>query len=205
MYPAPKHDKIIEPFAGSAAYSLCGNNWEKEVELYDTYPVVIGVWNYLKKASAKDIESLPAIGPGDSLIDHTYLSDEERHLIGFCINPGSSVPKLKATGFTRWQTAKKYILTNLHKIKHWKINHADYSTAPDVKATWFIDPPYQKSGKYYVKTKLDYEILSQWVGSRKGQLIVCENEGADWLNFEPLTTTKNTGYKRSREVLWKSE
>jgi site-specific DNA-adenine methylase len=28
-YPDPKYDTIIEPFAGSAQYSLYGDNWKK--------------------------------------------------------------------------------------------------------------------------------------------------------------------------------
>ena len=43
-YPPPKYGKIIEPFAGSARYSL--RFWQKDVLLVDKYPVIIEVWNY---------------------------------------------------------------------------------------------------------------------------------------------------------------
>ena len=34
-YPSPNFDTIIEPFAGSAAYSLNGYNWKKNVILVE--------------------------------------------------------------------------------------------------------------------------------------------------------------------------
>ena len=34
-YPSPNYDTIIEPFAGSAAYSLFGDNWQKNVILIE--------------------------------------------------------------------------------------------------------------------------------------------------------------------------
>jgi len=53
---------------------------------------------------------------------------------------------------------------------------------------------------------VDYERLASWCRTRKGQTIVCENEGATWLPFEPFLVTKanesKTGGKRSREAIW---
>ena len=50
-YPPPKYGKIIEPFAGSARYSL--KYWQNDVLLVDKYPVIVEVWNYLKNARLK--------------------------------------------------------------------------------------------------------------------------------------------------------
>ena len=61
-----------------------------------------------------------------------------------------------------------------------------YEDIQNQPATWFIDPPYQKMGFYYKHKDIDYNHLSEWCLSRDGQIIVCENEGADWLPFEPL-------------------
>ena len=45
LYPPPKFDKIIEPFAGSARYAL---KWfERDILLIDKYDVIIDLWNYL--------------------------------------------------------------------------------------------------------------------------------------------------------------
>ena len=73
------------------------------------------------------------------------------------------------------------------------------------EATWFIDPPYQVAGRHYRfgSEQLDYARLAKWCRSRPGQVIVCENEGADWLPFRPLAAVKTTRAKRrSKEVIW---
>lgn len=57
LYGAPRHDTVIEPFAGSAAYSLY---WEpKNVILFDKSPIIVSIWNYLITASEKQIMDLP--------------------------------------------------------------------------------------------------------------------------------------------------
>ena len=54
--------------------------------------------------------------------------------------------------------------------------------------------------------RADYEALADWCRSRRGQVIVCENVGADWLPFEPFITIKanesKSGGKVSREAIW---
>jgi hypothetical protein len=100
---------------------------------------------------------------------------------------------------------KETIAQQLPKIRHWRVRHCSYSDAPLVNATWFIDPPYQRAGKYYRfnSTGIDYKALSRWCRSRPGQVIVCENRGADWLPFEKLSDVKTTRANyRSREVVW---
>jgi hypothetical protein len=55
---------------------------------------------------------------------------------------------------------------------------------PDIEATWFVDPPYNnRAGSYYIENSIDYVALGTWCHERRGQAIVCENEGADWLPF----------------------
>ena len=50
---------------------------------------------------------------------------------------------------------------------------------------------------------IDYSALADWCHSRKGQVIVCENEGADWLPFERLCEQVGANRaKRSMEVIW---
>jgi len=55
VYPPPKFDKVIEPFAGSARYAL--KYWQKEVLLVDKYDVITDIWTYLINATEKDIEA----------------------------------------------------------------------------------------------------------------------------------------------------
>ncbi len=47
LYPPPKFDKIIEPFAGSARYSL--KYWQKDVTLIDKYEVIVRTWKWLQQ------------------------------------------------------------------------------------------------------------------------------------------------------------
>jgi site-specific DNA-adenine methylase len=58
-YPAPSHGTIVEPFAGSAGYALFHS--DRRVLLVDSDPVVAGLWQYLIRASAAEIRSLPAV------------------------------------------------------------------------------------------------------------------------------------------------
>jgi site-specific DNA-adenine methylase len=48
-YPPPKFDKLIEPFAGSARYSL--KWWNKQVTICDLNEDVIDVWKWLQSCS----------------------------------------------------------------------------------------------------------------------------------------------------------
>ena len=128
-YPTPKYDTIVEPFAGSAGYSLYGDNWKKNVLLYDSNPKIAGVWKYLIGATERDIMSLPDLKTGDRVTDFD-LSEAERWLIGFSINRGSSIPKVTASKRSDGLTYKGYICENLHKIKHWKIFGTSYTMSP---------------------------------------------------------------------------
>lgn len=58
-YPEPMYDTIIEPFAGSARYSLHGDNWKRNVILVDKYDVICSIWSFLIKAKEEDVLSLP--------------------------------------------------------------------------------------------------------------------------------------------------
>jgi hypothetical protein len=100
------------------------------------------------------------------------------------------------------------IASQLEYIRHWIAIEGQYSDCPDLDATWFVDPPYRRAGKYYVRPSgsIDFAHLAQWCKSRKGQVIVCENEGADWLPFVPFRAIKATSGARrsglSKEVIW---
>ena len=204
-YPAPKHDTIIESFAGAAGYSLYGDNWKKNVILYDAFPKIFKVWEYIIAATEQDIMALPDLAPGDKTTNYPSLTEAERWLIGFSINRGSSMPKITASQRSDGLTYKRYICENLHKVKHWKVFGTGYDTCPNQVATWFIDPPYQKAGKYYFgHAKMDYAALGKWTRERRGQVIVCENEGANWLPFRPMTEFRGST-KTQVEMLYVQE
>jgi len=203
LYDAPKFDTLIEPFAGSAGYALSGDNWQRDVFLYDCNPKVVTVWRYLLAASPKDIRSLPNIRYGQRLTNFD-LSDGERFLIGYHVNPASARPKIQATKRTCWNERKFWIAENLHKIKHWQVFQQSYEDVPNQKATWFVDPPYQFAGKWYNGFQnMDFKKLAAWCRSRQGQTIVCENKGANWLPFRFLTRHQGM-VQTNTEVVWTS-
>lgn len=198
-YPKPTSDLIIEPFAGSATYAL--EYWEHDVVIVEMYEKIIRIWEYLKQASPQDVLSLPDVSPRENVSEkYKLLCEGERYLIGFCINRGSRFPKFTAGMMCNWNEDKKRIAKDLHKIKHWNVVYGDYHCVGNPKATWFIDPPYQ-SQKLYKHNDINYEELSNWCKFRKGQVIVCENQNANWLDFSPLTEFSGQ-YRRTQEVIW---
>ena len=92
-------------------------------------------------------------------------------------------------------------------MKHWRLIEGDYSSAPCIEATWFIDPPYQNgagSGYRFGTRHIDYGMLAGWVLERTGQVICCEGAGADWLPFHLLCHTIGVAGKVNKEVVYVS-
>ena len=194
-YPIPKFDLIIEPFAGSAWYSVLHR--DKNVLLNEKYSVVYKIWKWLiNEASPEDILKYTDFFAGQN-ISQIDMPKPQRNLIGFCINRGSVTPKnivqkwccnnkLKPNWANSVSSSLKRIAKTLPEIKHWKIQFGNYRKLPNIEATWFIDPPYQFGGEHYKVNDVNYTELANWCKTRRGQVIVCENEKADWLNFQPL-------------------
>lgn len=203
-YPKPTKGYIIEPFAGTARYSLM--HWENEVTLIDKYERLVEIWLYLQSASIKDIEQLPVLKKGENLNDFKMLSKQEKDLLGFMIQAGVNAPRLTCTeaGVRNQKTAKKNILRDLHKIKHWQIRTGNYWEINNSDATWFIDPPYQHGGQYYrcSNKDIDYKELANWCKGRRGELIVCENTKADWLPFNPLKKIQGMAQTNTTESVY---
>ena len=208
-YPPPQHDLIVEPFAGAAGYAT--HYGERDVLLIEKDPRVAAVWKYLIGATPGDILGLPILYEGDSVKDFD-LSEVERLFLGFWLNLASATTALSPTGWalgenTGWCVkTRSRVARQVMRIKHWKIREASYESACGVEATWFIDPPYQQQGKYYMQGSdtIDYQHLAAWCKARRGQVIVCENDGADWLPFQPLFKLKGQKY-RTIESVWMSE
>ena len=72
---------------------------------------------------------------------------------------------------------KNRIAGQLEYIRHWKIKEACYTTLKNEEAT---------------------------CNERKGQVIVCENNQADWLPFKKFWETKGMK-KNTTEVMWTNE
>lgn len=216
-YPAPRHATIIEPFAGSAGYSV--RYFTRNVRLYDIDEKVIATWQYLIGASVRDILNLPLLGPNDD-VRTLSISQEARWLIGWWLNKGMTAPcnvpaqwmrnPLPGRLRTYWGAGvRQQLAEQVDQIRHWQAQLRSYDQIPEDQATWFVDPPYAgPAGRRYThgNRTIDYAALNTWCRSRTGQVIVCENADATWLPFESFATVKTTtGHGRAginAEGIW---
>ena len=204
-YPKPKHDLIIEPFAGSARYAL--KYWERDVLLYDKYEMIVRLWKWLQQCSPNDILKLPSLEVGQNIKDMGFTEDEML-LMGWYAGGGVTSPQNKVSKFgaENSKSFQKKIASNLHKIKHWTIVQGSFDEIPNQTATWYVDPPYQFGGEHYKHSskKIDFAFLAEWCKSRDGQTIVCENTKADWLPFKPMVQFAGL-QKTTTEAIWSNE
>jgi hypothetical protein len=74
-YPLPNYSVIVEPFAGSAAYSLHGENWKKEVILVEKDKRVAAIWEWLiNEATPEQVNKLPDLKVGEKVPSFAYNS-----------------------------------------------------------------------------------------------------------------------------------
>jgi len=203
-YPAPNHDVIVEPFAGSAAYSLHNENWRRDVVLVERDERVADVWRWLiKDARPADITALPPLRVGER-------SSEFLHIVHAATKMAFAYKTIKVTQVLErnWEISRRVMAASVHKVKHWTIICGDYSLAPDIEATWFVDPPYKGDpgmGYAHSSDDLDYGELAGWILSRRGQTIACEGPNGDYLPFIPLKTCMGVAGKQSTEVVWMND
>jgi site-specific DNA-adenine methylase len=209
LYPPPKYGKIIEPFAGTARYAL--RYFDRDVLLVDKYDVIIKIWKWLQQCSPGDVLRLPRLKGGENINHYKFDCEEERLLMGFLIGFGFYSPWHSATvRLSHRPNQLNYslnrIASNLFKIRHWEFQCRSYEEIENQEATWFIDPPYKHGGHAYVKSnrQIDFEQLSNWCRIREGQIIVCENDKAGWLDFQPLVI-QNVRTGKHAEVFWTNE
>ena len=100
------------------------------------------------------------------------------------------------------ESTRKRVATQVPLIKNWEIYNLSYEDLPDVKATWFIDPPYQYNKKKYTFNDIDYHKLANWTKERKGLAIACDKQGADWLDFKVLKEHRAFSEKKYNEMIY---
>lgn len=214
-YPEPKYDTIIEPFAGGAGYAV--EYYDRNVRLLDIDERVCSVWDYLIHASSRDIMRIPiGIYDVDEIPDR--FGQAVKYLVGWWFQPAAAGGPAKRASSWAIQHAgrgdvwgekcRARIADSVQYIRHWTIDNANYDTiAPRTRATWFVDPPYVEMGVHYKHgaNAIDFEAIGNWCRSLRGQVMVCENEGADWLPFEPLCEMVGGQRRRRTEVVWLNE
>jgi hypothetical protein len=189
---------------------------DRRVLLIERSEQIAEIWRYLTRVKAAEVLALPLMTPGQN-VDSLAIAEEARWLIGMWVNPGSAQPKKTLVSWgtgdncTRsWRLwgagARARIAEQLPAIRHWLIHHGNHTDAPDIEGTWFVDPPYQTMGRHYPHGSrgIDYAALGSWCRARRGQVIVCENTGAEWLPFEHFINAKGTR-GASREAIWLNE
>lgn len=214
-YPTPRHRTIIEPFAGAAGYSL--RYPDRDVILVEKYHVIAEIWRWLIAATPDEVRAIPTV---DAVADlPAWVTDGARWLVGFNLGSQLKRPQLRlSSGLTKrrdrawcegWSPMmRERVASQVNAIKHWRVIEDDYTAAPDVEATWFVDPPYQRAGYGYVHGSgdIDHAALARWCRARRGLTIACESAGADWLPFAPFVSTAGMrggeAGARSREAIW---
>lgn len=229
-YPRPAHATIVEPFAGSAGYSC--RYPDRRVILVERDPTIAALWRWLIRVPATEVLALPLLDVG--LTVPADLCPEARTLIGFWCNKAATYPRRRITG--TWgakypnqfwgENIRARVARDVERIRHWTVIEGDYTAAPDVRATWFVDPPYvgrARVSKYrggsatehravgdryrFGTRRIDYAELGRWCRRRKGLVIACEAQGATWLDFRHFvhakSTTTSAGVGRTtEEVVW---
>ena len=212
-YPAPRHSTIIEPFAGSAGYSV--RHHHLKVVLCEKDPEIAAVWQYLLRVRPEEILRIGDVDPGQT-VDDLRCCQEARLLVGLWLNRGASAPRKSPSKWMRsgvrpgsfWgPRVRDTIAAQVDRIRHWTLIEGSYEALQNTHATWYIDPPYQKQGNHYRcgSGQIDYEHLARWSRGRSGLSIVCEAVGASWLPFKPFADVKATRTgTRSKEAIWTS-
>jgi len=116
-YPASNYPAIVEPFAGSAAYSLYNNHWKKDVILVEKDEKVAHIWEWFITEATRDrIQAMPDLEIGEK-------SSEFLQIIHAATKMAFHYKTVKVTPVLarNWQISKKYMADNLYKIKHWQI------------------------------------------------------------------------------------
>jgi hypothetical protein len=221
LYPVPAHELIVEPFAGSAAYSWLHRRHpvtgaQRDVWLNDLDAKTYAIWAFLTSAAALDAVELyvpDTVHAGQKVSD--IIPPELPGLVEICrseANQGTQGAKgthdqITSMGAKCWKVKRK-LREVIPEVSHWKITNVDYTQLANVDATWFVDPPYSNAaGARYRTSSVDYQQLGWWCLTRKGQVVVCEGYGADWLPFERFNHQRvsiRSRYQKanSQEVVW---
>jgi site-specific DNA-adenine methylase len=207
-YQAPRHDLIIEPFAGAAGYSMywLARRSDLRAVLYDINPLVVQLWQRLLAMSPPEIASYPIPKEGQESNDLLWAS------VASATSSWNAITNRGSFQVTEW-VARDFPEQRLRLADtRWRVGDRvsvyedSYICAPDTEATWFIDPPYQKQGKRYRHngSDLDFTALGGWCQNRRGQVIVCEANPAGWLPFERHRIASTQVNGSQVELVWYS-
>lgn len=208
QYPEPELDTVVEPFAGAAGYAV---HWRKHASLailIEKDKRVVALWHRLLKMDVGDLLNMPAPVPGERSTDL---------LVAFAAGRSTRDTPVEFTVTTRmaerFDPMRRRIAGVLDECRHFEVRAGDYREAPDLAATWFVDPPYQttgagradrtRGGRYtHANTDLNYQGLGDWVQARRGQVVACDQAGSDWLPWNGRLSGQDSASRRYTEVYW---
>ncbi len=225
-YPEPKFDRIVEPYAGGAGYSL--RYPEHDVLICENDPHLSKLWPWLiGEATESMIRNIPIGIPEGADIRSLGLSEGQALLlkswqrtnnVGDCwtISPWGNKPG-QWTANTRSRVAE-----GVNAIKHWQFETDGMRVMRNaielghVSSTWFIDPMYRYNYQYRQTQGHDYAELGTIAQLLPGRVIVCEavcpktEAVPDWLPFvhfgESVTSRrKATQNHHSKELIWTND
>lgn len=215
-YPAPRHNRIFEPFAGSAGYSL--RHVEKWVTIWETNVYLAALWCWLIRCATESLILEIPIGVTEGTDIRTLgLSDGQALLLkhwqrtnnfGDCwtISPWGNKPG-QWTANTRARVAEEHAA-----VRHWTFAPIRF----DEPGTYFIDPPYEFNYRYGAKV-FDHTALASSVVRvpAPSQIIACEADCPKtgrrpvYLPFRDFRRTvtsrrKAENHHHSRELLFEA-
>lgn len=212
LYDEPRHPLVIEPFAGAAAYSMFHLAAIEHVWLIEKDERVAALWERLLAMEPEDVLKIRVPRSGDDISDFLLMTAAASNGVA---------QSRRMTVTDRMPKCIRAMLARIAEIlpeakRKVTVVCGDYRDAPDVEATWFIDPPYQVTvppggtsrpqGMGYARgcrsLDLDYDALGDWCRSRQGQVLVCEQAGATWLPFRPVGLSFDSANRPLREVAW---
>lgn len=203
---------MVEPFAGSAGYSvyhLVKKNIDGAI-LVEKDPRVVELWHRLLSMTPAQVLALQPPAPGEYTKDFLWMTLAASNALAKIPGYGFSV-RAAATAQTMLVRIAKLLPHVQGKVI---LIEGSYERAPNIPATWFIDPPYQSTGLHPLSRgngyaagcdtdAIDYRHLARFCQTRHGTTIVCEYEGADWLPFHRLHNGYNSiGEKKIFEAVW---
>jgi hypothetical protein len=170
---------VIEPFAGGMGYSLqrqppSAIGIERDERL-------VTLWHRLCGMTEAEIRDFPTPVEGERSTDRWVISAAASNT-----NNVSESRRVNRFLIERFEAQRQMaIKVHAYARTHVLYSLGDYRQAPDIEATWFIDPPYQHgSGYRHGSADIDYDELAEWCMTRQGQRIICEGPFADWLPFK---------------------
>lgn len=193
-YPPPVDGRIVEPFAGSAGYSL---RYAPAVErvVVSEHGDLYDLWSWLiDEATEADVRDIPlGLTPGTDILEvgltrgqSLLLKNWQRtNNVGDCwtVSPWGNKPG-QWTANTRARVAEEIALLK----GKWAVSANPWIY---IGGTFFIDPPYQYNYGYRCP-RLHYDALGWRVRKLEARLViaceaVCPKTGRlpDYLPFEP--------------------